>query len=180
MPKPVDKVGMVFDQLTVVEYAGKNMKNGRSLGSLFKCKCSCGNVVVRTTGSLRNTGKGINCGSCKITNRLSQVGKVFKTRHYGEFEVIEYISSTKVKIKFLFTGYEKLTDAKSIDNGSIKDPYYPSVHGVGYLGEGVYPAKYTRNGKLKNSPAYEVWNSKLKNCYGNSKSRRIYEDVALS
>lgn len=177
MPKVVDKVGMVFDQLTVVEYAGINIKNGRSLGSLFKCNCSCGNVVVRTTSSLRNSGKGINCGSCKITNRKAQVGQVFKTKHYGDFEVIEYIDSARVKVKFLLTGYKKITDAKSVDIGQIKDPYYPSVHGVGYLGEGAYPASYNRNGKKINSPAYEVWNSKLKNCYGSSKSRHLYKDV---
>lgn len=177
MPKIVDKIGMVFDQLTVVDFAGKNIKNGKSLGSLFKCNCSCGNVVIRPTGGLRNTGKGINCGSCKITNRLSQVGLVLKTKHYGDFKIIEYINAATVKVKFLSTGYEKVTDAKSVDTGSIRDPYHPFVYGVGYLGEGPYPASYNKGGNKISSPAYEVWGSKLKNCYGKSKRSHIYEDV---
>lgn len=177
MPKAVDKVGMVFGQLTVIAPAGKNIRNGKSLGNMFECECSCGAVVVRNSQSLRQTGKNISCGSCKITKRKSQVGQVFKTRHYGDFVVMEYINSTTIKVKFLKTGYEKITDAKSVDTGAIKDPYYPSIAGVGYLGEGEYPASYNRGSKKINSPAYEVWLGKLKNCYGNTTRNHLYQDV---
>lgn len=177
MPKTVDKVGMVFDQLTVIAYAGKNIRKGRSLGSLFECKCSCGNIVIRNTGSLRNTGKNINCGSCKITNRKSQVGQVFKTKYYGDLEVLEYVNASEVKIRFLMTGYEKVIDAKYIDGGGIRDPYYPSVQGVGFVGEGEYATCHYIDGKKVSTPAYEVWSSKLKSCYGKSKNRHLYIDV---
>lgn len=108
---------------------------------------------------------------------IDMLGKIFSSNNYGDYVVIRFKDYSDLDIKFLKTGYIKNTSKGEINKGSIKDPYLPSVHGVGYLGEGPYPAKYTRRGKLCNSPAYEVWNSKLKNCYGKSKSNHLYEDV---
>lgn len=105
------------------------------------------------------------------------VGKVFSSSNYGDYEVITFLNRHCVTIRFLQTGYVKRTSLANINRKAIKDPYYPSVHGVGYLGEGPYPTSYKRKGRSYNSPAYEVWNSKLKNCYGKSRVNHIYTDV---
>lgn len=113
----------------------------------------------------------------KKHHMLKRVGQVFKSKSYGDYTFLKYAGYAKCLVEFNLTKHRLWTDAKSVREGAVKDPCYPSVHGVGYLGEGPYPAKYTRKGKLCNSPAYEVWNSKLKNCYGNSKSMHLYKDV---
>ena len=105
------------------------------------------------------------------------VGSIRESRSYGKYKVVKFINHSKILVEFISTGYKKYCGSKEVITGGIKDPYYPSVHGVGYLGEGPYSAKYTRKGKLHNSPAYEVWNSKLKNCYGTTNRSHIYTDV---
>lgn len=115
----------------------------------------------------------------KKHHMLKKVGQVFKSNSYGDYTLLEYVGYTKCLVEFNLTKHRLWTDAKSVREGAVKDPYYPSVHGVGHLGEGQYPAKYTRKGKYYNSPAYEVWDSKLKNCYGNSKRSHIYADVTF-
>lgn len=113
----------------------------------------------------------------KITNPEDFIGKIFSSKNYGDYEVIKFITRHNVTIRFLTTGYVKKTAVGEIRRGGIKDPYYPSVYGVGYVGEGSYSPKDYKNGRLINSPAYEVWCSKLKNCYGKSKSSHLYSDV---
>lgn len=110
----------------------------------------------------------------KIQDRI---GEVFSSTKSGRFTIIQYKGSGKFLVKFIETGYQKLVAIKEILNGKIKDPYYPSIYGVAYTGEGVYPISYYRNGKKANTPAYEVWIGKLKNCYGTSKSNHLYDDV---
>lgn len=105
------------------------------------------------------------------------IGKVFSSNNYGDFEVVDFENRSNITIRFLNTNYTKKTAASEIFRGGVKDPYFPSVQGVGYLGEGEYDPKCYKNGRQYNSPAYEVWGSKLKNCYGKSKRGHIYADV---
>lgn len=138
------------------------MVNGRSVGANWLCICSCGNEIDAITGTLTSGNTG-SCGRCD-TNLLRKefVGKLFSTKHYGDFIVTEYVNSVEVYVKFLSTGYVTKTALKEIRKGSIKDPYAPTVCGVGYHGEGAHKAK-VENGK--NTPAYEVWNGIIKRCY---------------
>ncbi len=176
MSKFLDKTGMTFDQLTVVKYVGRQRtKDGRSKGSLFECVCSCGNVVVRPTSNLRIYDiHGTNCGSCKVVANKQKEGKVFKSKNYGDFVVIEYKTSKEVVIKFLKTSYVTTVSFRELKEGRVKDPYYPSVYGVGYCGVGPYPLSYSKKGKKSNTPAYEAWLSRMKSCYGESKSSHLY------
>lgn len=182
MPKFLDKTGMVFDQLTVIKYVGKNKKaDGKSRGSLFECKCSCGNVVIRPSNNLRiNKNHGTNCGSCKTTALTNEEGNIFESKNYGKYVVEKYIDSTLIHIRFILTGFTRTIDAKSLRDGSVKDPYCPSVFGVGYLGEGIYAASYNKNGKKVNTPAYEVWLGKIKTCYWETKRKHLYKDQGVT
>lgn len=113
----------------------------------------------------------------KIREWSSLIGTTKESIHYGKYKILEFVNTSKILVEFVSTGYKKYCATKEVMNGSIKDPYYPSVYGVGYLGEGLYSPKDYKNGRLINSPAYEVWCSKLKNCYGKSKSSHLYADV---
>ena len=72
------------------------------------------------------------------------VGKVCKSLNSGDFKILKYNDSKEVEIQFLKTGYETVARLDNIKSGSIKDPYSPSVYGVGIIGA-KYPS--TINGR---------------------------------
>ena len=101
------------------------------------------------------------------------VGKVCKSLNSGDFKVLKYNDGRNVEIQFLKTGYETLVRLGDIRNGKVKDPYSPSVYGIGVVGT-RYPV--TVNGvKTKE---YDLWNSMLRRCYSDSFKKRCptYED----
>jgi hypothetical protein len=162
MGKKTELVGKTFNKLTVIRSLGSKIVNGKSRGISWLCLCSCGNEVEISTGSLTSGNTG-SCGRCATTLLKKEfVGNVFSTKYHGDFMVTEYVNNAEVYIKFLSTGYVTKTALKEIRKGTIKDPYAPTVCGVGYLGVGVHEAKM-ENGK--SAPAYEVWSGMIKRCY---------------
>ena len=105
------------------------------------------------------------------------VGKVCTSRTSGDFKVLKYYDSRNVVIQFLKTGYEMVSRLGDIKNGYVKDPYLPSVHGVGVLGT-KYPIK-VNDVKTKE---YELWKSMLKRCYSDTykKKHPTYEGCEVS
>lgn len=65
------------------------------------------------------------------------VGTIHDTKHNGQLEVIEYIDQQHRRVRFPSTGFETVVTVGSIGEGHIKNPYQPSLFGVGYLGEPV-------------------------------------------
>ena len=105
------------------------------------------------------------------------VGKVCKSKSSGDFKIVKYNDAKDVEIQFLKTGFEASATLGNIKSGLIKDPYLPSVCGVGVLG-----AKYqiTINGVL--TKEYILWCSMLKRCYSNAYKKRLptYEGCEVS
>lgn len=68
----IDLKGKKFGKLLVLELDHKkrvNYQNGRSRTTYFwKCKCDCGNIVVRSGNSLRE-GYIVSCGCHKLAQR---------------------------------------------------------------------------------------------------------------
>ena len=90
---------------------------------------------------------------------VPKIGDVFKTNEGCEYNIIEVISSTKIKIEFQDDiKYKKYVANKEIKNGSIRNPFLKNVFGVGYYG-----------GELKfgefNRMAYEYWHRMIERCY---------------
>ena len=66
------------------------------------------------------------------------IGYVFPSKDYGDFVVLSkktVNNHVKYKIQFLYTGFTTYVTKRAIDTGKVKDPYYPSVFGIGFLGE---------------------------------------------
>lgn len=105
------------------------------------------------------------------------VGKVFKSLNSGDFKVLKYNNGGNVEIEFLKTGYETSVHLVQVKSGSIKDPYLPSVYGVGILGT-KYPTKV--NGVLTKD--YILWTGMLQRCYSNTfkKKYSTYEGCEVS
>ena len=105
------------------------------------------------------------------------VGKVCKSLNSGDFKILKYNDNKNVEIQFLKTGFETSAQLGHIRNGKVKDPYSPSVFGVGILGT-KYPSKVNS----RNTKEYDLWYSMLRRCYSdNSKKKRpTYEGCEVS
>ena len=85
-----------------------------------------------------------------------KVGQIYESKH-GTVEVIEYLHSSKIKIRFLTSGYETYVQGSKLLNGlNIKDKLSPTVCGVGIVGE-------LRKRDVKRY--YVCWRSMLARCY---------------
>ena len=106
-----------------------------------------------------------------------KVGSVHSTNKYGDFIITKYVNASNVHIKFLNTGYETVTRNSCILSGEIRDRYFPSVHGVGIVGE--ESSRDSNGNKLKE---YFLWNHMLTRCYGKKAKLKLpsYEDCTAS
>ena len=89
--------------------------------------------------------------------------KVCKSNSSGDFKILKYNDKTNVEIQFLNTGYKMFARLHNIRNGEIKDPYSPSVFGIGVLG-----AKYQSKINGVHTKEYTLWVNMLKRCYNDS------------
>ena len=105
------------------------------------------------------------------------VGKVCKSKSSGDFKVLKYNDAYNVDVQFLKTGYETSATLGNIKGGCVKDPYLPSVYGIGVLGT-KYPSKV--NGVL--TKEYSLWMNMLRRCYSDKYQKKYptYEDCEVS
>ena len=105
------------------------------------------------------------------------VGKVYQSKLFGDFKVLKYNGNKDVEIQFLKTGFETKVQLVQVKSGEIKDPYSPSVYGVGIFGT-KYPS--TINGR--NIKEYVLWQRMLERCYsdGFKKKNPTYIDCEVS
>jgi len=102
------------------------------------------------------------------------VRKRFKSNTTNEFTVLKK-SNEKYGREFLYeiefdevngVNYQRLALRTNIIKGEVKNPFYISVHGIGYLGNAT---------KKGSDLIYNRWKSVLKRCYEpNHKSYRWY------
>ena len=105
------------------------------------------------------------------------VGKVCKSKSSGDFKVLKYNNAKDVEIRFLKTGYEATVGLGHIKIGNVKDPYAPSVHGVGVTG-----TKYLITVDDVITKEYDLWHNMLQRCYNGAfkKKRPTYEGCEAS
>lgn len=71
------------------------------------------------------------------TGKKYAVGTRHETKNCGWLEVEEYLDVERRWVRFTTTGYRTEAWIYAIRQGSIKDPYTPSVLGAGFLGEPI-------------------------------------------
>ena len=105
------------------------------------------------------------------------VGKVCKSKSSGDFKVLKYNDAHNVEIHFINTGFETVARLANIKSGEVKDPYSPSVYGVGIVG-----TKYLSAVNGRNTKEYNLWQSMLKRCYNSTykKKHPTYEGCEVS
>ena len=105
------------------------------------------------------------------------VGKVCKSKSSGDFKIVKYNDSKNVDIQFLKTGFETTAQLGDIKIGRIRDPYSPSVFGVGVVG-----TKYPTMINGVETKEYVLWKSMLQRCYSDffKKKNPTYEGCEVS
>lgn len=105
---------------------------------------------VATSAELKSTGKR------KVT-----VGSIWPSKKCGNFEVVEVNGCWDVKIRFIKTGFCVKTTSQTIKVGNIKDKMSPSLHGVGFIGDGKFKASAGKVG----TKIYNSWKRMFDRCY---------------
>lgn len=105
------------------------------------------------------------------------VGKVCKSKSSGDFKIVKYNDAKDVEIQFLKTGYEATVQLGHIKSGKVKDPYSPSVYGVGVLG-----TKHPSHEYGVQTKEYQMWAGMLERCYDEALKKRCptYESCRVS
>lgn len=95
------------------------------------------------------------------SNKIS-VGDTFNTNEGGACKVIEYINSRKVVIEHLDRYAHRATvQAYNLRRGQVKNPFNPSVYGVGFIGCGSHSPSVS----CVDQPAYVSWHGIMQRCY---------------
>lgn len=99
-------------------------------------------------------------------------GEVFKTNNYGNVEVVEYLDSYHITVKFLNTSSVTITTASALKTGILKDPEIHDTHKYGIMD---LPKSVGRGGNC--DPLYHKWNGMMQRCYNlkNKMNNPTYE-----
>lgn len=90
------------------------------------------------------------------------VGQVRNTNEGGNFTVIEFHSATNVIIRHNDEhGHVAKVSSCQVRNGNIRNPFYPTLYGVAYMGVGKHKARI--KGKIVKH--YSIWTSAVCRCY---------------
>ena len=95
-----------------------------------------------------------------------KAGGIVETSN-GYAEVLEYINSNNVKIRFIATSYETLATAQNIRDGKVKDRFLEQATG-GYIGN----ASAYLNGKLKLE--YAIWKAMFARVMERENYKNVY------
>ena len=88
---------------------------------------------------------------------------VYQSKNSGCFTITSYLDSYNIGVKFVNTSFEMFTHLGCIKSGNVKDPYSPSVDGVGVVG-----TKYPTMINGRNTKEYGLWQNMLTRCYNDT------------
>lgn len=108
-------------------------------------------------------------------------GATKETRSSGTIKIVKVISRERgnhmgVKIRFMETGTVMWISYDTLLSGVIKDPYKPSVAGVGYFGVGPFTA-YVKETRTP-TKVYQMWSNILRRIYS-IRPNPAYVDCAV-
>lgn len=107
--------------------------------------------------------------------KMIKVGDSIKTNE-GYMVVVTHIENNKnIKIQFE-NGQSTTATSQNLRKGQVKNPFHPSVVGVGFNGKGKY--KPTVNRKI--TLAYQTWRDILRRCYCPAQQRRNQSYIGCS
>lgn len=106
------------------------------------------------------------------------VGNVFSTNGGGDCVIIQYSNFDNILVEFLdVSKYRVKVRGSDLRKGKVKNLFYPSVCGIGYLGDGEFKSRVYN----KKTEAYRCWCSMLARCYAplKCKSKNAYKGCTV-
>lgn len=106
-----------------------------------------------------------------------EAGDVFQLNGGGSCTVVEYISWDKVRIRHDDAhALEVVVQSSHLRRGEIKNPYHPSVYGVGFIGAGEHAASESR----MLTREYKIWIGMLQRSYDDKLHARHPSYIGVS
>lgn len=151
--------GRKFGHLTVIKEVDPKTTGAKPV-RMFSLECSCGNIVERQIKALKQGTRCCGCTHLKPGHQPTvHVGDRFKTNQGFEVVVTDYVDGYDITAKFQEPReYEFKTYLSSLKTGSIKNKYFPSIYGVGFMGIGEYDSK-------KDKQAHSHFTGMIERCY---------------
>lgn len=119
----------------------------------------------------------------KLSRKDLVVGNKYSSSICGEFTLIERNGDYSV-VRF-DTGYTITVGTDRVATGKIKDPLYPRLFGVGYIGIGPHKGKLGSTQKgFGPTPEYNAWINMLQRCYYDKyifreQGHKTYDDITV-
>ena len=115
-----------------------------------------------------------------MAKRIHEIeyGKIYQSNNYGNFIFLEELepqrfikkngrkdSERRARIRFLQTGTEVEVYVRAAMHGRVKDPYFPTICNIGYVGN-----TYTDG---DHRPWYDKWKAMINRCHNPDDKRYI-------
>jgi hypothetical protein len=105
-----------------------------------------------------------------------RLGETRKNKQGRKMTIIAYRGAADIDVQFESKFVVDHTEYKLFERGTICDPFFQSLCGVGYMG-----MRTSYKGADKYARQYEVWSSMMKRCYNeNCKRHTWYEDCIVA
>lgn len=154
----------------------KNGNIGRSYAYQFESHRNHKREIVKVKPIIRDIENG---KLSKIT--IEDIGEscdgcTYESNNSGKFIVLNkfktnthFYNQQSYEIQFLETGYKKIVRKYDAIKGEVKDPFFRSVRGVGYLGNYKSVKNYSDNEIKK---LRTIWENMITRCYSSDTHNR--------
>lgn len=92
---------------------------------------------------------------------INRIGETKRNNQGLNMTIIAYQNKRNITILFDDEYVVNKVEYSNFKKGTIKNPYHPSVYGIGYIGEGKYKTGKTGNMTIQ----YKTWICMLQRCY---------------
>ena len=159
------KIGDVYPTNGGTDVEVIKLVNSRSITVKFLDDYGYTTVVKNAhlqLGTIRNPKRYIQYDGSYLTRADVKVGLILTNNKGETFTIIKRNTPTNFRVKFNDRhGYENNVELGSIVIGEVRNPYYLSVHGVGFFGEGPYVSRVNDIATKE----YATWRNMVTRCY---------------
>lgn len=105
-----------------------------------------------------------------------KVGDILTNNQGSNYTIVEYRNSRHVAIEFNDSyKHQVVVRAHALKTKNIRNPFYPTVQGIGYIGVGDFTSAKGSIGR----EAYVKWQSMLERCYSGKDKHLAYGDCSV-
>ena len=97
-----------------------------------------------------------------MSKKIDRTGEVGYNNDGEKMMIVKYSNANDIDVKFEDGTIIKHNAYNNFKKGNIKNPYFPSFYGVGFIGNGKFKP-FDENGKP--TKCYIAWKNMMKRCY---------------